>query len=192
MLTEEEFITYYNAKKKLPLPVSYTGNKILNEKQLHSKYLLYVKKIEHQLEKRKSIFEDEDSEYISSYIKKIFQIEAECFKENPNAEEFYTAIQKYDEINHTTFVAYFKKMNMLFGNVYDPAHIIPRSQSTALAISKLNIIIMPRFVHSNLDEYREIFDVNHKTIDRKRHEEIWKIIVGEERYNTLLDIKKYT
>ena len=76
----------------------------------------------------------------------------------------------------------------MMNTIYDPAHIIPRARSPRLANEKLNIIMLPRFVHTLIDSYREVFSYEHESIDAKRQEEIWRLIVGTERYEKLLSM----
>jgi len=203
MLTEEEFIDYYKLRGRLPENMMSTGKRPLNDKELQTRYKKYIRIMEKKNTVKKDFYDVGDDydvdEYeeniyeekeVSKYMKNIFAVEAECIAENPNAEEFYNSIAHYDIEHGADYVAYFKKMNKMFGDLYDPAHIIPRSKSRELASCKLNIIILPRFVHSNIDGYREIFSVKHEAINKERQEELWKIIVGVERWNMLTEMTK--
>lgn len=119
----------------------------------------------------------------------IYDIEEECKKENPNAERFYKRLEELDKEWNTNWVDYYKKQNYILGNIYDPAHIISRSQCPALSSEKLNIEVLPRIIHTYIDSYYEVFSTKHEQISKERQIEIWKLLIGEERYNELLFMK---
>jgi len=182
MYTEEEYKNYYLKNRVFPDGQYSNKDKVLNDKQIKTKYEKYCKRTE-----KKKVKENSD------YMNKVFEVEAECKKDNPNAERFYNKIQELDKEWNTNFESYFRKMNKIFGDIYDPAHILGRSPRF-MAVEKENIEILPRFVHSNLDQYLEIFDKEYKhyTISKERHEEIWRLIIGNERYDELLQLKSST
>lgn len=151
-------------------------NKRLNDERLEDKYNKYVKRLENKKLKGNS-----------KYMQSVYDVEAECRKENPQAEFFYSNIRKFDEKNDTDFEGYFRRRNKALGDIYDPAHIFPRGTHPELSTEKDNIIILPRFVHSLLDADIELFseDFVHRTISKERKEEIWNIILGEDNYNRI-------
>lgn len=181
MMTFEEYKNYYIRSNYKYFPDGQYCNpkKILKDNQIEFKYNKYIKGVERKTLKGNS-----------KYIQKIFDVEEECKNEDPFAVKFYSRIKELDKQWNTDFHDYFKKMNKVVGDIYDPCHIISRGTNRKLSSLKENIIIMPRYVHSLLDQYYEIFSVTPKSISRKRHEEIWKLIVGEEKYNYLIDLHR--
>lgn len=181
MLTFTEYKNYYIRSnfKYLPDGQYCNSKKILKDNQIELKYNKYI----NNLEKKKL-------KGNSKYIQEILDVEKECFSEDPHANNFYNRIKELDKLWGTDYHSYFMKMNKMLGDIYDPCHIVPRGRSRKLSIFKENIIIMPRYVHSLLDQYYEIFSYSPKAISSKRHEEIWKLIIGEDKYNYLIDLSR--
>jgi hypothetical protein len=190
MLSYEDFITYYGKYGRFPDAQYSNPDKILNERQLKTKYEKYIKRQSVALLKLKNKFDvpetfEEDTEQPSTYIQKVFQAEKEALERDPDRQEFWINLTD-DEIN-----AIHNKIGMFKdkeGNVlYDPCHVISRTQNKILAYDPDNIIYMPRYCHSLIDIYKNFFTL--KSITKEEREDLWKHILGEERYNRLQDKK---
>lgn len=177
--TFEEYQDFYREKNRLLDGQLVRQDKKLNYKQLQEKYKKYVRGLERKEEKKGQK---------SDYMKSILEVETECRLEDPTANIFYNKVNDIDQLWGTDYESYFIKQNRMMNTIYDPAHIIPRARSPRLANEKLNIIMLPRFVHTLIDSYREVFSYEHESIDAKRQEEIWRLIVGTERYEKLLSM----
>lgn len=180
--TLEEYIQHYQEKGYL-LDGQYSNpDKKLNYGQLKHKYERYCSR---------SVRKEEKKGRSSDYMNAIYKVEEKCRNDDPAASIFYNRIAELDEQWGTDYEDYFGKKNKMLGSIYDPAHIFGRGSANHLSAEPLNIIMLPRFVHSMLDQYLEIFSIDvHKGITKERHEEIWRLIVGDERYNQLLELKR--
>lgn len=183
MMTFDDYRNSYirSNYKRLPDGQYCNPKKALNENQLATKYKKYVRKSE-----------TKEIKGNTKYVQAIYDIEAECRIEDPFADEFYASVATLDASWGTDYVSYFKRMNKMIGDIYDPAHILPRGANPRLASCKENIIMLPRFVHTLLDNQLEIFNEEnkHTTTTKERHEKLWRLIVGDYRYDLVQQLRK--
>lgn len=168
----EDYIEYYKLNKKLPYPqVSYSA-KELNERQLATKYKDYCKKIKNVKEKQEN---NEESEY----LKNLKKAKEEARKLDPEGKTFYNSLteEQKDFLKRNSF----GKFNNL-----DPAHIFSTGEYPFLADEIENIVMIPRYVHSYIDQMLNPFSDKHEKLTKEQHSELWIQFVGEERYKSLL------
>lgn len=173
-VTYEYYYEYYKKNNRF-LDGQYNNpEKDLNDKQIKTKYNKYVKRFEKKLSK-------ENSEYVQN----IFSAEEEARKLDPEADIFWSSLSKeqYDIVK--------KEMKKIKDfSIIDPCHIISRGTCTKLADNIDNILMAPRVFHSYIDQYLNPFSEKHEAITKEQQESIWRCIVGDERYNTLLNLKR--
>ena len=144
MYTEEEYKNYYLKNKFFPDNQYSNREKILNEKQIYRKYEKYCSRLEKKKEKEPS-----------DYMKRIYEVEEECKKENPNGEYFWSRLT----VEQLTVVRNEMRKIKDF-SIYDPCHIISRGSSSKLADYKPNILVAPRAFHYYIDLMLDPFSVN--------------------------------
>jgi hypothetical protein len=69
-------------------------------------------------------------------------------------------------------------------SIVDPAHVFARSTHPHMKYDPDNVILLNRFSHSSIDDMRDPITSN--PISREEHDEWWKMIVGEERWERLV------
>ncbi len=185
MLTQEEFIEYYETKNRLPKPSSYTGGKKLNDRQLITKYKEYVKKCNRMEERKQSIKEDEDSEYLSNHIKNQRFAKQEARKLDPEAQVFFSKLTS-DELKTVNSMM---RMGQDF-SIIDPAHIFSVGSTPTMADEIDNILMLPRCVHSLVDTYLNPLSEKHEVINKEQRDSFWIRFIGVERWNRLLEMRK--
>jgi hypothetical protein len=190
--TEEAFTEYYYSHGRFPDGQYSSQEKKLNEAQLKTKYKKYVKRQEKIKEKFSKKFDvpesilEMDNEQPSTYLQRVLAAEKQVKENDPNYEEWKKNLsrEEIEIIEKKMYICKDKDGEV----IYDPAHVIPRSKSRTLAKNLLNIIMLPRYVHSLLDSYKD--PITEKSIPKEEVELWWKKILGEERYN-LLNEEKY-
>jgi len=185
MLTLEEFIQYYESKNKLPRPSTYSGSKSLNEKQLNTKYKEYVKKCNRIEERKQSIIEDEESEYLSDYIKNQKFAKQEARQIDPDANIFFSKLNEEE-------LSLVKKMMSVgydFG-IIDPAHIFSCGGWPHMSDIVDNILMLPRCVHHYIDLFLNPLSEKHEAITKEQRNEFWIRFIGIERWNMLVKMTK--
>lgn len=172
----EEYVEFYNKNGYL-LDGQYSNpKKTLNKGQLKFKYERYIRKSERK-ESNKGIQ--------SEYVQKVNEAMLEARRQDPAANLFWDSLteEEYDVV--------FKEMKKLpdFREI-DPCHIFGRGQAPQLADNLLNIVMAPRAFHNFVDKFLNPFSEKHEGITKEQHEQIWRHIVGDERYDTLLNLKR--
>jgi hypothetical protein len=185
MLSEDEFIEYYNTYHKLPNGMLSTGKRPLNEKELKTRYKKYCKLIKKQEQKFNSIIEDEDSEYISDYIKNQKEAKRIARELDPHAEVFFSKLTE----DETTLVKNMMKLSKDFA-IIDPAHIFSTGTTPQLADCVENILMLPRCVHHYIDNYLNPLTITHEAITQEQRNEFWIRFIGIDRWNNLLELKR--
>lgn len=68
-------------------------------------------------------------------------------------------------------------------NTLDPAHVLSRASRPDLKYDEENIVVLNRYSHSMLDQFRHPIDGRQLTKDDV--ESWWRYIIGNERYERL-------
>jgi hypothetical protein len=177
LLTYEEFVKYYFKYKRFP-DFSYNNpNKVLNEKQLLSKYNKYVKWFENKKKKKEEdIKKIKSKKIIYESDKKMQECKVLCMKRADYKCEIWEVLTA--EEKNLVKPRIFKKLKEL-----DPIHVISRSQSKKLYYNPENIIIGQRYFHSLIDSYKDPITLKNMTIQQRSN---WFIrVIGKERWNYL-------
>lgn len=103
------------------------------------------------------------------------KIREEAFKLNPEANEFWRALN-FEEYKIA------KTWYDSFGQ-NDPAHIFGKGAYLHMKYMIENIIIIPRYCHSHIDQSRNPFTLQYMSEEEKRL--FWIKFIGIERYNFL-------
>jgi len=183
MLTQEEFILYYEKNNRVPSPSAYSGNKPLNNKQLITKYKDYVKKCSRFETRMNSIINDDDSPYVSSYIKNQRSAKIEARELDPNATIFFSKLNN----NEITIVKNMMNMGQEF-SIIDPAHIFSCGGWPKMSNVVENILMLPRCVHSLIDTRMNPLTETHESISKTEWEAFWIRFIGIDRWNFLLKL----
>lgn len=182
ILSQEDYISYYLKTGRFADGQYSPPNKKLNEAQLKTKYNKYIKRQEKKqiniTERFSDFSEKEDGEL--TYVQKVLRAEKEALDRDPDKQEFWKNLTEREKsaIREKIGIARDKKGEI----IYDPCHIIGRTQNKTLAIDPENIIYMPRIIHSLIDTY---LNFEGKPISKEERENLWKHILGEEWYNRL-------
>jgi|WetSurMetagenome_2_1015567.scaffolds.fasta_scaffold02633_16 hypothetical protein len=171
MKTFEEFKEYYSKYHRFP-DGQYCRDKVLNEKQLYTKYCKYLKKL------------DKVDSTTSNHQQNIFDAEKEVVRRDPNKKEFWKNFTEEEKVFLRNKCNMFKdKHNEM---LYDFAHIINRPKNKDLSENPLDIIQMPRYYHSLLDDY--INPLTGKSITKEERTQLWIYIIGEEWYSQIEEL----
>lgn len=166
MLSFEEYKEYYNEHKKcIDDYFSTPYKKELNEKQIESHYKKYLKrniKKGEKLNKKDEIWESVKNEVNLSKCLLVERLEKD---------------KKVDELKTL------KENAKQLINTIDPAHVFSRGAYPELKYDIDNIVPLNRFSHSMLDQMRD--PITSRQITKEEHDNIWKYIIGEEKYNML-------
>ena len=183
----DEYKAYYEKYKKLPLPQMTYSDKPLNERQLLTKYKDYQRKIDNNKEKLKNNKEIINTPKVSEYTKRQMKAKQQARNIDPK-HEIYNAFLEKLSIEQRT---YLKKNCWGVFATFDPAHIFSCGEYPFISDNVDNIVMIPRFLHTHIDQYLDPFNEGEK-LTEEEHTELWKLIVGEERYNRLLEqVKSY-
>lgn len=185
ILSESEFISYYETRHRFPDGAYVNPGKTLNRNQLLSKYRKYVAS-----QSRREAKANVDREKVkvkkpkpkSSYTQNVDAAIAEAKKRDPRGEVW---LQNLSEAERE-FVA-----SQMAGNpilqILDGAHVVSRMQGGKLLASNVdNILVLPRYVHANLDNYRDFLRPGCPHISADERDALWRKIVGEERWERLV------
>jgi hypothetical protein len=184
VLSEEEYITFYYEKARL-IDGQYSNNeRRLNNAQLLTKYKKYCKaqaKIDSQKKVFNTITEEWEGKEPSNYLKNVFLAEKEARECDPQCSQWYQhlSIAEYSFLSNKSRIFQDNKGQIL----YDPAHIINRGGNTKLANCVENIIMLPRYIHSLLDQGNSPFSGKKWSLEEK--EAFWIKIVGKARWDFL-------
>lgn len=177
----EEYKAYYEKYHRLPLPqVSYSA-KPLNDRQLLTKYNDYQKKVERADAKRASVLNDkEDSEFISDYTKKLMSAKQKARELDPRHEVYSAFLAKLSVEQRV----HLKKNSVGVFGTFDPAHVFSCGEYPFMSDNVDNIVMIPRYLHAHIDQYLNPF-IEGERLTEDEHTELWKLIIGEERYDKL-------
>ena len=175
----EEYKEYYSTHSRLPYPQMTYSNKPLNERQLMTKYKDYQKKVEKN--KAKPVYQQNDDadRPISEYTKKLMSAKQKARELDPEYEAYKAFLSKLD-IEQRIIL---KKNSVGVFGTFDPAHIFDCGSYPYMSDVVDNIVMIPRYLHTNIDQLINPFTQEGMTKDE--HTELWKLIVGEERYDRL-------
>ena len=172
--TLEQYIAFYQKNNRL-FDNQYTNpEKTLNFQQLKSKYEKYIRRSEKKKLKVNT-----------QYAQSIYDVEKECRDKDPAANEFWNALTSEE----TDFLMKEMKKILAFRDI-DPAHILPRGVYPHLSTEPLNIIMVPRVFHTFIDGFLNPFTTKHEAITKEKQEQIWRHIVGDSRYDKLLELAR--
>jgi hypothetical protein len=182
----EEFLEFYQQHGRCPNDVSRSKNK-LNEVQLKSRYQKFLKSEEKKIQRKERNIQtakDNKQEAIDNkdYIDEKWIKVCKLVDERDNNECQLIKLLHYGDL---------ELLEELAGpliKIKDHAHVIPRSTAPHMKYDVDNLIILNRFSHSMIDQYRD--PIEGKQITKEEHEFYWKFIVGKERYNKLLERSK--
>lgn len=173
----DEYKEYYNKYGRLPLPQVNYSAKPLNERQLLTKYKDYQKKVS-----GRKVATDSESYKISDYTKRVMSAKQSARDNDPNHEVYNAFLNKLTAEQRL----HLKKNSIGVFGIYDPAHIFDCGSYPYMSDVVDNIVMIPRYLHSHIDQFLDPFNEGeHLTADE--HTELWKMIVGEDRYNRLLE-----
>lgn len=175
MYTEEDFISYYNKHHVFPDGQYSNPQKVLNSSQLKTKYARYCKRFY-----KKQVKENSD------YKQAILDAEKNVMDNDPDAMQFWSIWNEEEK-------DYLYKKCLMFKNeegkiINDPAHILERGSTPSLSAEEYNIIPIPRYFHSCIDQYINPF--TGKSMKAEEQEQLWRRIVGDVKYDELLKMKK--
>ncbi len=174
LLELEEYTAYYHTYKRFPDGQYSNPDKVLNEQQILTKYKKYVSRTEKKATKT-------NSEYVSN----VFTAEEEARNLDKDCDVFWNSlsIEQYDIIK--------KEMRKIKDfSIIDPCHIFSRGSSPQLADCVDNILMAPRAFHTFIDQYLNPFTEKHEALTREQHDDIWISIIGIDRWNKLLQMKR--
>lgn len=165
MMTYEAYKDFYRKYGKTPYQINSPKNS-LNEKQLMSRYHKYCKKVEKDRDKMIS------NDTIDYYW---LEIRSAAFKrDNYTCQLSFFIPDEYKE--------HLQNLQKAFPQL-DPCHIFGKGSYPWMKYDIDNIVILNRVFHSRLDTNRHPFTNELITLIEK--EDIWKRIVGNERFESL-------
>lgn len=168
MLTFNEYKDWYVKNGKCIDQIQVPRN-TLNEVQLNTKYLNYLRKEEKRLQKILDRGEDLAWEKVSKIV---WERDKGC--------------RLKPLLNYNEWGSFLSHNSYLFGEI-DLAHIIPRSISKKLYYEPKNIILLDRTFHSRMDHGHH--PLTGLTIDRKEMDRWWVRIIGNNLWEWLWDNK---
>jgi hypothetical protein len=181
LYTFQEFLTYHKSYNSFPNGLYCNPEKNYNDKQFERKYEDYLKSEEKRLTRQKKSNEMDDE---GTYTQRVNFAMQECRKADPKAETFFNALSEKD----LKFIT--KEMTKIPAySIIDVAHIIGRGRCPKLADDSENLITVPRAFHTCIDSNSHPFTENHNGISKEKVEEIWRYVVGNERYDNLMKKK---
>ena len=168
-MTFEEFKEFYKKFGRCPNDIGARKNS-LNERQLITRYDKYLKGLQ---KKRDSLSKNNiDEEW--DFLKK------EVFKRDGGSCRLLAFLEAENSINIVEELR--NNAGHLF-YIIDHAHIIRRSISPKLKYDPKNVILLNRYSHGNLDQYRH--PITGSSISAEEVENWWRFLVGEKNYNEL-------
>ena len=175
----EEYKEYYSTHNRLPYPQMTYSNKPLNERQLMTKYKDYQKKVEKNKAKPVYHQNDDADRPVSEYTKRLMSAKQKARELDPEYEAYKAFLSKL-AIEQRIIL---KKNSVGVFGTFDPAHIFDCGSYPYMSDVVDNIVMIPRYLHTNIDQLINPFTQERMT--RDEHTELWKLIVGEERYDRL-------
>lgn len=186
LLTEEEFIEYYNKNKRLPFPLT-TPKSFISEYTLKSKYKDYVNRNERVEAKRK---ESLDKEPVKSGYAQSVEDAMNRFREKDDRTpflEYFKKLTKSQQDAITSELWMCPKNKETGYPTWDVAHIIERGENQRLADKEFNYILLPRNFHHHIDFYENPLTKEHERITKEQHDQIWIDLVGQELWSRLVN-----
>lgn len=176
----KEYKEYYHTHKRFPNGAYVNPDKTLNELQLKSKYEKYLKSLE-KAEDRKSRYVEKSKEpkEQTTRSKRIEEAMKSVKEKDPEGKLFWSRLTEEEAV--------FIKKNMWgFMAIYDVAHVIGRGRNPTLAEDENNMIVVPRAFHTFIDNRLNPFSDKHEHITEEQASDIWKRLIGEERFEGLI------
>jgi len=197
-LNFEQFSDYYFKYKRLPENISCSSGKMLNDKQLMTKYEKYCQKLDKSKEKR---YLDKQADELDERVmlKDVVKVKKEKiskpsgYKKDENWEKVKNIV--YERDNYECQLM--KKLSQFDNNqilkngggdlvsIFDPAHIFGKGAFPELKYDPDNVIVLNRYSHSMLDQHHH--PITGVAINKEEHSAFWAWIVGQERYDRLLE-----
>lgn len=174
VLTEKEYFDYYKENHCLPFPQN-TWKTDYTDNQLKSKYENYCTKME-------KLNEEYDEDTPSEYVFKV-----ETAMRNVHVKH---DLKPYLEF-FVTLDAWQQQILREYGwitNGFDACHYKERSVHPEMAYVEDNIVLLPRALHSTLDD-RCWIGTNIR-ISETEHHRMWEQILGTDRINRLDEMAK--
>lgn len=163
----EEFRDYYKRTNNFLLPLKNWSKKELTETQLKSKYRQYCNKIE--VINNKKPKRSEHMQKVDRAMREIHKVNDLSYYNN-----FYSSLQENEKKILDDNMWMCPKTN---GNyTFDGCHYVERSDNSKMAYDTDNIVLLPRYLHSCLDNFINPF--TQQKLSRKEHHELWESILG--------------
>jgi len=159
-MTLEEFTKNYYKYGKCSNQIRKPKNK-LNEKQIKTQYDKYIKKLND---------------------KKEFEVDEKWIKVREEVFNRDGYCQLFDKLNAIE-LSFIKESLFYDTKIIDPAHVFGKGAYPHLKYDPENIVSLMRLFHSRLDSYHN--PITGEPIDKLEHENWWRRIVGNDRYNKL-------
>ena len=176
MMDFNKFKQFYDSRGICPNDNVKRKNK-LNEKQLKAKYEKYIKQEDKKIEAKKRYMDKAknkevkiDKEWLETE-KKVRERDSNCCR--------LIKVLSYNEAQRLK-----NNSNGLY-KIIDPAHVIRRTKALNIKYDTDNIVCLNRWSHGCLDHYKDPIDG--KSISKEDVESWWKLIVGIENYNKLIE-----
>lgn len=184
-MTFEQFVDFYHNRGFCVNDVSKIKRKnSLSLTQLQSKYTKYVHSLEKVKVRRNKLRDKSKLLERTKQLKVDFSWDNVCEVVTKRDKGKCRLIEclDYDEYQEL------KKNAGPLKNIIDHAHVIRRTQSLKLKYDSDNIVLLNRFSHSMLDQYRN--PLNGKPISKEETVLWWTRIIGLKEYEVLLIKKK--
>lgn len=171
MMSLEEFKLFYKERGFLPNDVVRRKNP-LNEKQIITRYNKFLKSEEKRKERM---------------LRNSFDEKWEEFKLTLDLSEC-SLLKKFRKLQCQTELEFLIENSGNLIKVIDPAHVFSKGAYPHLKYEKENVVALNRWSHSCLDSRKH--PVYGGPISEEEYVFWWKFIVGEERYQKLLKMRK--
>lgn len=177
MITWEQFIDIYSRTGKCLGQLSRPNHK-LNDKELKTRYRKYLK----AEEKKQKRFEEQ--------IEKAREKQKEEIKIDMELLKIYSEVDQRDSYECQLLAKYpyaFQVIDYVWDGLLqqiDHAHVFGKGSYPELKYDPDNIVLLNRYSHSNIDQYRD--PIIGDQITKEEREKWWIKIIGKERYNKLL------
>lgn len=73
-------------------------------------------------------------------------------------------------------------------DILDPAHVLGAGPNPSMIYVVENVVLLNRFAHDRLDYFKD--PLTGKRIDKETHEKWWRRIVGDDTYNSLIEMSR--
>jgi hypothetical protein len=185
VLDFESYQAYYEKTGRFPSG-QHTPAKRQNQKQIAKKYQDYLKSCEtKEIVNKRNSDKPFSSKLKTQRSNKIDQAMISAKTKDPEAKEFWSKLTT--EENQVVQREIQKIPDFCF---IDGCHILGKGSNPGLADNPLNIFPAPRAFHYYIDQYKNPFTEKHENISLEKHELIWRKLVGNERYEKLLELRR--